>query len=65
MPDDNVRTVMFHERDLLNLVISGPASKRTTFALHMTGPVDKHELENVIKVIKLQIEHLSDGKNDA
>jgi len=60
--DNNVRTVKYHESGLEKLVISGPVSKRTTFALHMTGPVDKHELETVIEVISLQIECLKDDE---
>lgn len=60
--EHNVRTVKYHEDGLEKLIISGPASKRTTFALHMTGPVDKHELETVIKLISLQFECLEDDK---
>jgi hypothetical protein len=60
--ENNVRTVKYHEDGLEKLVISGPASKRTTFALHMVGPVDKHELQTIIKLISLQLECLKDDK---
>ena len=52
------KAVTFLAADLPKLVLSGPASKRTTFALHVTGPVDRKELENIIEVIKLQVTFL-------
>lgn len=58
------KTVTFLESDLPKLVISGPASPSTTFALHVTGPVRAKEVNNIIRQLNLHLEFLEEAEKE-
>lgn len=59
MSSTRYEVVKLLDCDLPKLVLSGPLSRTTTYALHMTGPVNVRELDNLIKVLQLNREWLA------
>lgn len=48
-----VEKIRLLDSDLPKIVLSGPLSRSTTYALHITGPVNVQELDNLIKILQL------------
>lgn len=48
-----IERVKLLDSDLPKCVLSGPLSRTTTYALHMTGPVNVQEFNNLIKILEL------------
>lgn len=49
----NVQRLKLLDCDLEKRVLSGPLSRVTTYALHITGPLRVTEMDNLIKVLQL------------
>lgn len=60
MSEPKIKTVTYLESDLPKVVVSGPASTTTTFALHVAGPFGIKEARNILKQINLYIEFLEE-----
>lgn len=54
-----IERVKLLDSDLPKCVVSGPLSRTTTYALHMTGPVNVREIDNLIKILQLHRSWLS------
>jgi hypothetical protein len=48
-----IERVKLLDSDLPKCVLSGPLSRTTSYALHMTGPVHPKEFDNLIRVLEL------------
>ena len=38
------------------VVLAGPLSRKTTYALHVNGPYGAREIENLLRMLNLQLE---------
>lgn len=59
-----VEKVKLLDCDLPKIVLAGPLSRKTTFALHITGPYSDVEATNLIRLLELQCLWLKRDAND-
>jgi hypothetical protein len=60
-----IERVKLLDSDLPKCVLSGPLSRTTTYVLHMTGPVNVREFDNLIKVLQMNRDWLAQDEQSA
>lgn len=57
-----IERVKLLDSDLQKCVFSGPLSRDTTYALYVSGPWRAQQIDNLIKLLQLQREWLTDDE---
>ncbi len=60
-----VEKVKLLDCDLQKCVLSGPLSRTTTYALHVTGPWHSTEIDKLIRLLQLQREWLDKDERES